>query len=131
MFWNGWPLERVLVLFVALAYIMIGIQVGLFHYRGNFRHTVMWSPVTATPVLGLTGLALAFYNVPWLKTVYGWLLGITLLVALGGFVIHVRGIVLRVGGWELRNVLTGPPIVLPLMLSAISALGLIALYWGR
>ena len=131
MFWSGWPLERVLVLFVALAFFMIGIQVGLFHYRGNFRDVVMYSPVTASPVLGLTGLALVFYNAPWLRVVYGWLLGITMLVALGGFIVHVRGITLRVGGWELRNVLTGPPVMLPLMLSAISALGLIVLYWGR
>lgn len=131
MFWDGWPLERVLILFVAMAFIMIGVQVGLFHYRGNFRETVMWSPVTATPVLGLTGFGLAFYNALWLRAVYGWLLGIALLVAIGGFIVHLRGVMLRVGGWELRNFLTGPPVVLPLMLSAISALGLIVLYWGR
>ncbi|TLM98782.1 hypothetical protein FDZ73_22920 [bacterium] len=131
MFWNGWPLERILILFVALAFLMIGIQVGLFHYRGNFRHRIMWSPVIDAPVLGLLGLVLAFYNVVWLKIVYSWLLGITLLVALAGAVIHVRGVMLRVGGWEFRNVLTGPPLMLPLMLSAISALGLIVLYWGR
>lgn len=131
MFWNGWPLDRVLILFVALAFLLIGAQVGLFHYRGNFRTPVMWTPVTASPVLGLTGLALAFYNVSWLKTVYGALLGITVLVALYGFAVHVRGVMLRVGGWELRNVLTGPPFILPLMLSAISVLGLLVLYWGR
>lgn len=131
MFWNGWPLERVLILFVALAFFMIGLQVAMFHYRGNFRNPLMWTPVVDTPVVGITGLLLAFYNVLWLRTAFGWLLGITLLAALAGAVIHVRYVTLRVGGWEFRNVLTGPPFILPMMLSAISALGLLVLYWGR
>lgn len=131
MFWNGWPLERVLILFVALAFIMIGVQVTMFHYRGNFRNPVMWTPVVDSPVVGLIGLMLAFYNILWLRTVFGWLLGITLVAALAGAVIHVRYVTFRVGGWELRNVLTGPPFIMPLMLSAFSALGLIVLYWGR
>lgn len=131
MVWNGWPLERVLILFVALALFMTFAQVTMYHYRGNFRNPVMWTPVLATPVVGLIGLILVFYNTLWLRTAFGWLLGITAVAALAGAVIHVRYVTFRVGGWELRNVLTGPPFLLPLMLSAISALGLIVLYWGR
>jgi hypothetical protein len=41
------------------------------------------------------------------------------------------GVGQRVGGFsQSQNFLVGPPIVLPLMMSAISALGLLALYWG-
>lgn len=131
MLWNGWPLERILILFVALAFIMIFAQVAMYHYRGNFRNPVMWTPVLASPVVGLTGLILTVYNLLWLRTIFGWLLGITLAAALVGTAIHVRYVTFRVGGWELRNVLTGPPFIMPLMLSALSALGLIVLYWGR
>ncbi|MFC5448611.1 hypothetical protein [Paenibacillus aestuarii] len=46
-----------------------------------------------------------------------------------GFYFHFRGVGIRVGGWALRNFLIGPPVTLPLMFSALSVLGLIAIYW--
>jgi len=52
-FWDGWPTDRILILFSALAFALISVQVGLFHYRGNFRHRVMWGPVLSAPLLAL------------------------------------------------------------------------------
>lgn len=127
--WSGWPTDRVLLVFTGLAFAMIAMQVGLFHYRGNFRHKVMWGPVLTAPILAVLGLLLGLWNVPWLRTLFVVGLGVEAVAALLGFILHVRGVMLRVGGWKLRNVLTGPPVVLPLMLMAISLLGLLSIYW--
>lgn len=40
---NGsmWSIDRILILFVSLAFMMIGKQVTMFHYRQNFNNKVM------------------------------------------------------------------------------------------
>lgn len=127
--WDGWPLSRVLFLFTALAFLMIFLQVTLFHYRQNFRHWTMWTPVIATPLLGVLLLTLAFYNAPWLRTLTAIFCSVGVLAGLGGFALHVEGVGERVDGYKMQNLLVGPPITLPLMVVAMSALGLLALYW--
>lgn len=128
--WEGWPLSRVLFLFTGIALLMISLQVTLFHSRQNFRHWTMYGPVVAGPVLGLLTIALAFYNVPLLRTVTGVLLFAGVALGAAGGYIHINGIGERVGGFgESQNFLTGPPPTLPLMVLAMSVLGLLALYW--
>jgi len=129
MGWTGWPLSRVLLLFTGIAFLMIFIQVTLFHYRQNFRHWAQWLPVLAVPVLGVTALAVGFFNVIWLRMVLMVLLFTGLAAGIFGFVLHVEGVGERVDGYRMQNFLVGPPITLPLMVAAISLLGLIALYW--
>ena len=129
MYWDGWPLQRVLILFTGMAFLMIGLQVTLFHYRQNFRNWAMWIPVTANPVLGMVAIILSFYNAPVLRTVWLVLLAVGALAGVGGFVLHFEGVGERVDGYRLNNFLIGPPITLPLMVMAMSVLGLIALFW--
>lgn len=129
MFWDAWPIERILILFVSLAFMMIGIQVTMFHYRQNFNHKAMWVPVISAPIFFIVGLALTIYNVSWLSGLFQILMWLGLISGLIGFYFHFRGVGIRVGGWALRNFLIGPPITLPLVFTAISVLGLIALYW--
>lgn len=129
MNWAGWPLDRVSILFVSLVFLFIGIQVTLFHYRQNFHHKAMWIPVLAAPVFFIVGIAFSFYNVNWLGTLFLWLMWFGLLDGLIGFYYHFRGVGIRVGGWALRNFLIGPPIILPLMFTAMSTLALIVMYW--
>jgi hypothetical protein len=129
MNWSGWSLDRVLLMVVGILFMGIFIQVTLFHYRQNFRHWSMWIPVLATPVFSLIALTLLFYNASWLRTTYGILLSIGVLAGMLGFYFHFRGVGERVGGYELRNFLIGPPVTLPLMVSGMSILGLMALYW--
>ncbi|XEC97406.1 hypothetical protein AB6A23_13105 [Paenibacillus tarimensis] len=129
MFWDGWPLARIVILFVSLAYLMIWIQVTMFHYRQNFHHKSMWVPVISAPFIFAAGIAFAFYNVFGLRLLFQVLLWFGLAAGLIGFYFHFRGVGIRVGGWALRNFLIGPPVVLPLMFTAMSVLGLIALYW--
>jgi hypothetical protein len=126
---NGWPLDRILVLFVSLAFLMLSIQVTLFHYRQNFHHKSMWIPVIAGPLFFLAGLGLALYPAAWLSTLFLVFMWVGVLDGLIGFYFHFRGVGIRVGGYELRNFLIGPPVVLPLMFTALSVLGLVAVYW--
>ncbi|WP_199622621.1 hypothetical protein [Paenibacillus alkalitolerans] len=130
MFWDGWPIERILILFVSLAFMMIGIQVTMFHYRQNFHHKSMWVPVIEAPVFFMTGIALTFFNLTWLNVLFQAMMWIGVISGMIGSYFHVRGVGIRVGGWALRNFLIGPPVTLPMMFTAISVLGLIAVYWG-
>ena len=128
--WIGWPIERILLVFTGIAFLLIFIQVTLFHYRQNFRHWSMFIPVIATPIFGILTLTDGFYRMAWLHATLGLLFVVG--VAAGGFgsYMHIRGIGQRVGGYHLQNFLVGPPVALPAMISAMSLLGLIVLYWG-
>jgi hypothetical protein len=128
--WNGWPLERILILFVGLAFLLIFIQVTLLHYRQNFRHWAMWVPVIETPIFALLAFIYAFYNPDWFYYVLLVVFSVAILSGLAGTYYHIKGVGERVEGYKLRNFLTGPPPVLPILISAIGGLGLIALLWG-
>lgn len=129
MSWHAWPIARILILFVSLAFMMVGIQVTMFHYRQNFHNKAMWIPVISSPIFFVIGLALTIYNVSWLSALFVFLMWFGVVSGLIGFYFHVRGVGVRVGGWALRNFLIGPPVTLPMMFTAISALGLIAVFW--
>lgn len=129
MIYSGWPLGRVLLLIVSAMFLVIFLQVTMFHYRQNFRSLAMWSPVVEAPLIALIAAIAAFVNSPLLLQATGILLVIGVASGLGGFYYHVRGVGERVGGYHLNNFLIGPPVMLPLTISAVSALGLFALYW--
>jgi len=129
MFWDAWPIARILIMFVSLAFIMMGIQVTMFHYRQNFIHKAMWVPVISAPIFFIAGLALTVYNANWLSVLFQILMWLGVVSGIIGFYFHFRGVGIRVGGWALRNFLIGPPVTLPLMFTALSVLGLIAVYW--
>ncbi len=128
MYWGMWSVERILILFVSLAFVMIGVQVTLFHYRQNFHRKAMWLPVLASPVAFIVGLTLSFYKVGWLQYVFMVLMWLGVFDGLIGFYYHFKGVGIRVGGYAFRNFLIGPPVMLPLLFSAVSVLGLIAIY---
>jgi hypothetical protein len=129
MYWNVWSIERVLILFVSLAFLLIGFQVTMSHYRQNFHHKSMWIPVIATPLFFIVGFILVFYNAHWFRNLFMILMWVGACAGLLGFYYHFRGVGLRVGGRVFRNFLIGPPIILPLLITAMSTLGLIAIYW--
>jgi len=126
--WNAWPLERWSILFVSVAFLMLGVQVFLFHYRQNFHNKAMWTPVIEAPIIFISGIVLVMYRTDAAATVWVWLMYIAVISGFVGFYYHTRGLGKRVGGYELRNFLIGPPTMLPLMLSALGAFGLIAIY---
>ncbi len=129
MSWSAWNLDRIVILFVSLAYLLVGIQVTLYHYRQNFHHKIMWLPVVLSPLLFLAMLLLTFNLADGIITLNIWLLWFAVLAGLIGFYRHFKGVGQRVGGYELRNFLIGPPVILPLVFSAVGGLGLIAIYF--
>ncbi len=131
MHWDTWSLDRILILFTALAFIMVGIQVTLFHYRQNFHNKSMWLPVVQAPLFALIGLLFVWVDVNWLRILFALMMGIGIVSGIVGFSMHVRGVGQRVDGYKLRNFMIGPPVMLPLTYAAISGLGLLAGLWGR
>lgn len=129
MVWTGWSLARLMILLVGVAYLMISIQVTLLHYRQNFRHPAMWLPVLGGPIIGICAGLLALFNLHLLVGLFIILLWIVLIAGVIGFYYHLRGVGQRVGGYGMNNILVGPPIVLPLMLSALALFGLFAVNW--
>ncbi|HEX6970790.1 MAG TPA: hypothetical protein VF234_01040 [Limnochordia bacterium] len=126
--WHGWPIERMLFAFSAVVFAAIFVQVTLFHLRQNFRHPAMWLPVIATPLIALLAAALAWQPVPWLRAAFAVCTGAGAVAGLVGTYYHVAGVGERVDGYTLNNFMVGPPPALPLMITAMSILGLIALY---
>jgi hypothetical protein len=127
--WDGWPFARVYMLLVALAFLVIGLQVLLFHWRAGFRSPTMYGPVLLAPVLVLSGVVGAFLR----DGLIGWL--VLAVFALGivdgliGVFEHLRGIAHRIGGFSLRNLMSGPPPLLPVAFMALALTGALALLW--
>ncbi|HZG87952.1 hypothetical protein [Paenibacillus sp.] len=129
MNWTVWNLNRVIILFVGLAYLLVGIQVTLYHYRQNFRGKSMWAPVIISPLLFVSGVLLAFYRSAWSLNLFLALLVLGALIGVIGVYFHWRGVGRRVGGYELRNFMIGPPVVLPMIFAALAVFGLVGVMW--
>ncbi len=99
--WTGWPLERFLYLFVGAAYMMMWIQVSLFHWRGGFRSKFMWGPVLYTPLLFMAAFLMGFWHGGVLDTAYVVIFAIGVLEGMVGFILHARGVASLVGGFNL------------------------------
>ncbi len=128
--WVEWPVERTVLILVATLYLVVWLQVSLMHWAGGFAFRAMWAPVLATPSVAAGALAAAVDRAdPW-----GWI-GVALLslaVASGmyGLYRHMRGVASQVGGVTKRNLLSGPPPLLPVAYSLIGVVGLVALVSG-
>ncbi|QGG47529.1 hypothetical protein [Heliorestis convoluta] len=125
--WLGWPLERYLILFTSIAFLVMALQTTLFHYRQNFRHWAMWGPTIGLPLVAIVGFLLTWRDLTLFRWLFLILLVIEIASGLAGFYYHGKGISQRVGGWDINNVMVGPPPLLPLMVSGLSILGLLAL----
>lgn len=129
MLWFGWPLDRVILLLVGLGYLLVALQVWLYHSRQNFRHFAMWGPVIVGPLLGAVLLLLTLTGAEAFLAPGQILLWTAVASGVIGFVYHLRGVGLRVDGYVLRNFMIGPPVILPLLFSALGVIGLVAAYW--
>lgn len=127
--WEGWDVDRAVVLFSGVFYIGMWVQLSLMHWSGAFKHKAMWGPVAATPVIAAAAIAGAVSR----GSALGWgvagALGIGILLGMVGTALHFRGLTSQIGGLSMRNLLSGPPPVLPMAYSLIGILGLGALVW--
>jgi hypothetical protein len=127
--WDGWPFARLYMLLVALAFLVVGLQVLLFHWRAGFRRLTMYGPVLLAPVLVLAGVVGALQR----DGLVGWVVlavfTLGILDGIIGTVEHLRGIARRIGGFSLRNLMSGPPPLLPVAFMALALTGALALVW--
>ncbi len=127
--WDGWPFARLYLLLVAVAFLVVGGQVFLFHWRAAFRSKAMYGPVVMAPIIAAAGVAAAIVR----NDVIGWgavaVFAIGFLDGLVGLVLHLRGIAARVGGFTVRNLTAGPPPLLPLAFAALALTGGLAVVW--
>jgi len=84
----------------------------------------------ALPILALNALILSFLNHTIIRNLFTILTVAGMLEGLFGFFKHLTGIGKRVDGYRFHNFLVGPPIILPLMITAFCLLGFLALYWS-
>jgi hypothetical protein len=128
--WDGWDFQRFYVGFVGIAFALLGLQVLLFHWRAAFKRWTMYGPVLLAPVLAAAGGAGALSREGWL----GWAVLIVFVLGLVdgliGIYEHGRGVAERIGGVSLRNLLAGPPVLLPVMFTALAFSGCLAVVWG-
>jgi hypothetical protein len=120
-------LGRLVVAFSALLYAGIWVQLSLFHWAAAFRRWEMMPPVVVTPLI----VVVVLLGVVARDNVLGWIAfaGLTLGVVegLAGLLFHLQGSLAQIGGPTLRNVMAGPPPVLPVAYSLAGVLGLIGL----
>ena len=127
--WDGWPYARAYLLLVAVAILVVGAQVYLFHLRAAFRARSMYGPVLMAPVIAAAGVVGAITR----QGGVGWV--VFVVFALGflegafGTVLHLRGVTARIGGFTLRNLTAGPPPLLPLAFGALGLTGALAVAW--
>jgi hypothetical protein len=128
--WDGWGLDRYVLLFAAVLFAGIWVQLTLYHWQGAFRRWEMYPPVFVTPVI----IVCILIGVAEREGVLGWIalagLVVGVLEGLGGFALHTRAMLYQVSGLSLRNLAAGPPPVLPIAYSLAGVLGLMALVWN-
>ncbi len=124
--------QRGLALVTAFSGVLAGLEVAYEHYRGSYGQKVMYVPVLISPVLTAAGVA-AFLS----KRAAQWPLRAASIATLAtgavGFVLHIRGIDRKPGGWRLPivNIVMGPPLFAPPLFAIGGYIGLITSYLRR
>jgi len=126
--WEHWGLANFFYLFIGLAFMMIWVQVVLFHWRGAFRHRAMWAPVLEAPVLSAMGIIYSFAHGGMLDWLFVLIFLIGTFGGLAGTYYHFRGVRHYIKGFSLRNFMVGPPVIIPMMFAALALAGLIVYF---
>lgn len=119
--------QRSLSFVTGISGLLTGLEVGYEHYRGSYGQKVMYSPVILSGALGVAG----FWSI-FSRRAARRVLPVTALLVMGdgilGFYYHIRGIQRKPGGWRIpvMNVIMGPPVFAPLLVSTVGFLGFIA-----
>lgn len=125
------PLTSILIALAALGVPVLMFEMGYGHYRGNYYRWPMYIPVVLPPIFAATAFLLLGTGAAWAYWTFAAAsIALTLMGALGAF-FHLQGVSRRTGGFNLDNLMVGPPLLAPLSFSILGVLGLLGLaYWG-
>ena len=127
--WEGWELGRAVLAFSALLYAGVWAQLTLYHWGGAFRRWEMIPPVFVTPMV----IVCILLGVASRDSVLGWLalgaLAVGVVEGAAGIFLHGKTALSQVSGLSLRNLMAGPPPILPLAYSLAGVLGILGLVW--
>jgi hypothetical protein len=105
--WEGWVFQRFYLVFVAVAFVLLGTQVFFFHWRAAFSHRSMYVPILAAPLLAVAGLVAAITRegaVGWIAVI---VFAVGVLGGLFGVLEHARGVRRAAAGRTQRTRLSG------------------------
>jgi hypothetical protein len=119
--------QRSLSFITGFSGLMTGLEVGYEHYRGSYGQRIMYTPTLFSFALFVAGMWGAF-NRKAARRVLPIVSLLTMLDGVVGFYYHIRGVQRKPGGWRIpiMNIIMGPPIMAPLLVSTVGFLGLIA-----
>jgi hypothetical protein len=127
--WSDWSLARILTLILGIGYLMIWLQVTVWHWRGKFHRWQMWIPVIALPVFGVSAILLCLFPSAILFWTHASLSVVAILAGKYGGFLHIKAIKQRTGGFKLENFMSGPPFVLPFTIAAFGLMNLIIIWY--
>ncbi|MYL32490.1 hypothetical protein GLW08_06930 [Pontibacillus yanchengensis] len=127
--WSQMSLGRVLTLVIAFGFLMLWMQVTVWHHRGKFHKWQMWIPVIALPLLAFSGFLVVVYPEPWTGWIQTILTSIGVIAGMYGGILHLVAISKRTGGFVYENLQSGPPFILPFTIAAFSIMQLFNLWY--
>ena len=124
--------QRSLSLITAFSSLLSGLEVTYEHYVGSYSQQIMYTPVFLSLVLCIAAVWAVFNR--WAARIFLPIVSlITVIDGVVGFIMHVRGIARKPGGWRIPvfNIVMGPPILAPLLFATSGFLGLVSTFLRR
>ena len=119
--------ERMMCAATAAGAAVTTAEIFFEHDAASFGNRMMWLPIA----LGPLGVAAGVAGVANERAARTALPAVSLIIignGLQGTYLHVRGIAQKPGGWRnpRYNIETGPPLLAPLLVTMVGAMGLLA-----
>ncbi len=124
--------QRSLSLITAFSSLLSGLEVTYEHYVGSYSQQIMYTPVFLSLVLVIAGVWAVFSR--WAARILLPIVSfVTAIDGIVGFIMHVRGVARKPGGWRIPvfNIVMGPPLLAPLLFATSGFLGIIAAFLRR
>ena len=124
--------QRSLSLITAFSSLLSGLEVTYEHYVGSYSQQIMYTPVFLSFVLCIAAVGAVFNR--WAARILLPIVSlVTVIDGVVGFIMHVRGIARKPGGWRIPvfNIVMGPPVFAPLLFATSGFLGLVATFLRR
>lgn len=124
--------QRSLSLITAFSSLLSGLEVTYEHYIGSYSQPIMYTPVFLSLALVIAAVWAVFSRWP-ARILLPIISFLTAVDGMVGFIMHIRGVARKPGGWRIPvfNVIMGPPLLAPLLFATSGFLGIIAAFLRR